>query len=266
MKIFVCVFAVLFAAPGFSQPGYAASTDKRGSLLERGPAIGLSAAEIEQAQLATGLVVCPDIRGSGALVLSNQIIVTAAHLFFDEQDRLRRTLRKCHFELQSDPHVRVKLDATSIVFGTDRYYLGGDWAVVRLVSPIQNARPYRPLPLPREGNPLPEGSRLFSIAAGARGFNGNPKVPIVQECTVKETRFNGRSVLSDCMSSFGMSGSIVLTRGAGDLLAAGITTGSITRQRSGNAHEEQFSTHATLHQEFLDAIANMARCGKATCE
>jgi hypothetical protein len=279
MHIFVFVFAVfLIAAAGVSQPGHAAPADKRGSLFAHGPKIGLSKEEIEQARQATGLVVCPatrtrtGVKGSGALVLSNQIIVTAAHLFFDKQDR-RRELSECYFELQSDPHVRVKLDTKAIVFGiTSRHgysYFLDDWAVVRLVSPIQRAKPYRPFPLPREGNPLPEGTRLISVAAMAKDFKNNPKMPIVQECKVTKTRFNVRAVLSDCTSSSGMSGSVFLTRKDGELFAAGIITGSGKRpaaQTPGNASDDQSSVHTTLQQEFLRALTGMARCGKAACE
>jgi hypothetical protein len=277
MHIFVFT-VLLISISGVSQPGYAASADKRGSLLELGPKIGLSKGEIEQARLATGLVVCPATRtltggkGSGALVQSNQIVVTAAHLFFDKQDR-RRDLSECYFELQSDPRVRAKLDATAIAFGsTDprRDYSGfDDWAVARLASPIQRAKPYRPFPLPREGNPLPEGTRLISVAAFATDFKSDPKLPIVQECKVIGMRYNVRAIISDCDSSHGMSGSITLVRRDGELFAAGTITKAtrrLTGQTSDRAHTDLTTVHTTLQQEFLRALTGMARCGKANCE
>jgi hypothetical protein len=35
--------------------------------------------------------------------------------------------------------------------------------------------------------------------------------------------------------------------------------------RRANAHEEQFTRHTIIQQEFFRAITNVARCGKPMC-
>ena len=66
--------------------------DDRGSLVELGPALGLSPDEIDRIRKVSGYVGClspsPSL-GSGALYLTNDQILTAGHIFFERSGRQR---------------------------------------------------------------------------------------------------------------------------------------------------------------------------------
>jgi hypothetical protein len=87
----------------------------------------LSDDEIERVRQTTGHVVCPGTKfgnrkmGSGALIVSNDLIITNAHVLIDENGRRREPLAKCFF---SDPDSPVdegylSADAGSYRFGTE---------------------------------------------------------------------------------------------------------------------------------------------------
>lgn len=207
-------------------------TDDRGSLIELGPQLGLSPEEIRQARTATGYVRCPGTTfkngttASGALVLSNQTVVTTAHTFIDRQGRWRDPISECYFLSQSERPLKIKFDPDKIVVGTRRPFdeAKNDWSVAHLVAPIKDAKPYRFLP--PDAPLLSADPRLISISAWASGFKSNRSIPIVQQCKIMYESSRAGPIYSDCDSSQGMSGSIILTRRAGELLAVGIIIGS----------------------------------------
>lgn len=286
MRISVFIIAVVFVAtlgafPQHGRAGIIGSTDDRGSLIKLGPKLGLSAAEIEQARRSTGYINCPlpkekkIITGSAALVLSNQTIVTAAHIFIDKKHRWREPLSDCYFRPQAAPFTKIKIDPTSIATGPltpGRRRQGiNDWAVVRLVSPVRGATPYEPLP--RVASVLRMFTRIVSIAASAKGFKSDLDIPLIQECEVRMTSLaeESRSFLSDCDTSPGMSGSIILVRRDGQLFAAAMTRAAT----EGNAYAEfdastgsdrAVTHHLEIREDFYRALTNMARCGKAACD
>src|SRR4026207_2276336 len=96
--------------------------DDRGSLLELGPKLGMSKEEIEQARASTGYVYC-NSRGisvvkrhgvSGFLALSNQVVVTAGHVFWGKPDL---TKLECFFQNQQNEYQTEQLD-----FASGAYY------------------------------------------------------------------------------------------------------------------------------------------------
>ena len=76
-------------------------SDDRDSLLAIGPSLGLSRGEISRIRSVSGYVGClspsPSV-GSAALFLTNQQILTAAHVFFEPSGKRRW---KCFFRPQS---------------------------------------------------------------------------------------------------------------------------------------------------------------------
>jgi hypothetical protein len=282
MRISNLVIAVVFAAtlnisPRDGRANVIGPTDDRGSLVTLGPKLGLTAVEIKQARGATGYIRCPGSKyknggvGSAALVLSNQTIVTVAHAFLDPQGRWREPLAECHFQPQSEAFPKIKIDPDNIVVGSHRPYgsqARNDWAVVRLKAPVNNAIPY---PVLSRDAPAPHPTtRLVSIAARAKGVSNDAKIPIVQECQVMTFLHTG-PIHSDCDASQGMSGSIILTRHAGELFATGITigTGLDSQDRKPfklvDIPEGSFTKHLVFRDDFLLAVTNMAKCGKPMC-
>jgi hypothetical protein len=205
-------------------------TDERGSLLEVGPNIGLSAAEIERIRKVSGHVACfapvPKV-GSGALYLSNGQVLTAGHIFFDGATRQS----KCFFRPQTPGSAWHELDAGAARFGASPPKPGSndDWAVVRLKAPLADAAPFRVMP----DAPVKAGDALIVITAQPEGFETlDPNVPVAQPCRVRRAPVSSAATSfyrSDCDASGGSSGGMHLARVDGELVFRGmtITTGPV---------------------------------------
>jgi len=94
---------------------------------------------------ASGLIECGNLHGAGQLTLTDQVVTTAAHVFFDEKGA--PTAKSCIFVLEKDGknQISVPIDLSSIVAGsTDPYSVAEvhDWAVARLTRPIEGVQPY----------------------------------------------------------------------------------------------------------------------------
>lgn len=232
----VLAIAALFLASatlGHAQPTLAPipvnvidGADERGSLIELGPSLGLSSAEIARIRKVAGHVACTDpepATATGALFLTSGQILTAAHTFF-RQDGARRTA--CFFRQQTPgSEWRPLADgADAIRFGSRAPKPGSnnDWAVVRLVSPINDAAPFAPDPSrPEAGDPL------IVVSAQPVGFEHiDPNVPVVQPCTVRRAPVSSAATSfyrSDCDAGQGSSGGMHLYRLDGELVFRGMT-------------------------------------------
>jgi hypothetical protein len=276
LTTFFATLTVLAAAPSIHH-GHAnivGPTDDRGTLIELGPKLGLSADEIEQARRSTGHIVCPVSKfdnggqASAALVLSNQTIVTVAHVFVKGEKQWRE-LSECFFRPQSPPFETIKIDPTNIAVGTTSPFTAAqfpkDWAVVRLSAPIEGAKPYRFLPLKISARK--DGIRFILISAGARDVKSDPKVPIVQECKFRKTSFKPPNLFfqSDCDTSFGMSGSVTLVRNDNELFVAAISQSSGPPSANYKAFkympgpDGSFANHLELREDFLRALVRLAK-------
>jgi len=104
----------------------------------------LNAAELRTRFSGSGLVECGEAHGAGQLTLANEIITTAAHVFFDEKGGPRA--KTCYFALENHgKEMRVPIDLGSIVAGsTDPYAIEAvhDWAVARLTHPVDDVTPF----------------------------------------------------------------------------------------------------------------------------
>ena len=104
----------------------------------------LDAAAITRGHAASGLIQCGNAHGAGQLTLSDDVITTAAHVFFDENGLPRS--RSCTFDVLLDGRaLQMPIDIGSIVAGSTNPYNvrpADDWAVARLVRPMVGVRPY----------------------------------------------------------------------------------------------------------------------------
>ncbi|WP_159730620.1 trypsin-like serine protease [Methylosinus sp. Ce-a6] len=104
----------------------------------------LDAGSLKQAHAASGLIQCGRAHGAGQLTLANNVITTAAHVFYDERGAKRA--RSCQFVTDVDGKKRrVAIDMTSIVAGSAKPYAVkaiNDWAVARLAQPLDDVKPY----------------------------------------------------------------------------------------------------------------------------
>ncbi|QBR72040.1 serine protease [Beijerinckiaceae bacterium] len=104
----------------------------------------LDATELRTRFAASGLIECGDAHGAGQLTLANDLVTTAAHVFFDERGTPRA--KTCFFSIETrGKQVRVPIDSASITAGsTNPYAIAAvhDWAVARLARPIDGVTPY----------------------------------------------------------------------------------------------------------------------------
>ena len=198
--------------------------DDRASLIERGPALGLSPAEIAHIRKVSGHVACAGdqaVTGSGALFLTNGQILTAGHIFFGPSGDLAA---KCFFRPQAPDSRWMELDLTRAKFGATPPKPGSnnDWAIVRLKTPIAGAEPFSPA-----AGPPAKGEALIVVSAQPAGFEQvDPNVPIVQGCTVRRVPVSSSTTSfyrTDCDAGGGSSGGMHLARIDGQLVFRGMT-------------------------------------------
>ncbi len=93
---------------------------------------------------ASGLIACGNLHGAGQLTLTDQVVTTAAHVFFDEKGA--PTAKSCLFILEVDnKQISVPIDLSSIVAGSTNPYAVAevhDRAVARLMKPVDGVQPY----------------------------------------------------------------------------------------------------------------------------
>jgi hypothetical protein len=201
-------------------------TDDRGSLLELGPALGLSAEEISRIRKVSGFVGCflptPSL-GSGALFLTNRQILTAGHIFFEDDGRPRSN---CFFKNQDEPSLRVDLVLDEARFGAVPPKPGSnyDFAIVRLAEEIPDAEPFPVV----ENARIATGDDLIVVTAHPAGMDKfvDNAIPVVQGCKVRRVPIS-TSITSffrtDCDASGSSSGGMHLARVNGELVYRGVT-------------------------------------------
>jgi hypothetical protein len=200
--------------------------DDRGSLLTLGPSLGLSSAEIARIRQVSGHVGCfeplPKV-GSGALYLANDLVLTAAHIFFDGGKRQS----KCFFRAQMPGAgwIELKTDKANARFGSSSPKPGSnnDWAIVRLAVPIAGAKPF-----PVDSAARSAGDPLVVVSAHPQGMENVPlDVPVAQGCTVRRVPVSSEATSfyrTDCDASPASSGGMHLFRDAdGQLAFRGMT-------------------------------------------
>lgn len=201
-------------------------TDERGPITERGPAIGLSAAEIARIRGVSGHVGCFEpvpVVGSGALFLADDLVLTAGHIFFQKNGA---PAAKCFFRAQTagSDWLPLRTDAANARFGAAPPKPGSnqDWAVVRLAAPLKDAVPFPPARTPPKA-----GDALVVVSAHPEGFESvDPAVPIVQACRVRRAPVSSGTTSfyrSDCDASGASSGGMHLAREGGELVFRGMT-------------------------------------------
>jgi hypothetical protein len=218
------------AVPGVTRVNIIDGEDDRDSLLAIGPSLGLSRSEMNRIRAVSGYVGClspsPSV-GSAALFLTNDQILTAAHVFFEPSGKRRW---KCFFRPQSPGSAMIDLivdDGTR--FGSQRPKAGSnnDWAIVQLVEPVSGAVPF---PV-RADVPVKNGDKLVVISAHPADMakDVDKDVPVAQGCRVRRAIDKSRSAAAtsffrtDCDATGASSGGMHLSRVGGELAFRGIT-------------------------------------------
>jgi hypothetical protein len=224
--VLAVVAAALSALPTFAN--IIDGTDERGPLVELAASLGLSAAEVDRIRKVSGHVVCFEPEptfGSGALFLTDDLVLSAGHIFFQASGA---PASKCFFRPQVPNSVPVPLltDAANARFGANPPKPGSnnDWAIVRLASPGA-AEPFPPAATaPKAGTPL------VVLSAHPVGFDAqDPDIPVAQPCSIRRAPVSSSSTTfyrSDCDASGSSSGGMHLSRENGALVFRGMTISS----------------------------------------
>lgn len=161
---------------------------------------------------ASGLIECGVAHGAGQLTVTDDLVTTAAHVFFDETGVPRA--KTCFFVIESGGKaVRVPIDLTSIVAGSKNPYAIAavhDWAVARLMRPIHGVQPYRLADSTKPRMPVE------FVARGHIDWGDGRKLS-VEKCMLHDQLSVGsegtREFSFDCETGDGASGGAVMVRG-----------------------------------------------------
>ena len=171
----------------------------------------LDAAELRTRFAGSGLIECGDAHGAGQLTLSNHLVTTAAHVFFNEKG-VRRA-KTCFFSMdRHGKEVKVPIDLGSIAAGsTNPYAIAAvhDWAVARLVHPVEGVTPYA---LADRASP---NTPVEFVARGHIDWGEGRKLSL-EKCHLRDQLTAGeegtREFSFDCETGDGASGGALVMR------------------------------------------------------
>jgi hypothetical protein len=165
--------------------------------------------QLRRAHAASGIVECGDSHGAGQLTVSNDVITTAAHVFFDEQGA--RRAKTCDFIVQLEGgQRRVQIDMTSIVAGARRPYATKavhDWAVAKLTHSLDDIAPYE------LATDFAVNEAIEFVARGHSDWGGGTLMSF-EDCHLRiqtdQMKSGPREFAFDCNTGDGASGGAVL--------------------------------------------------------
>ncbi len=169
----------------------------------------LVARDVIRAHMASGLIQCGNAHGAGQLTLTDEVVTTAAHVFFDENGLPRA--RACSFELTvNGAEVHVPVDLGSIVAGSTKPYdveVTHDWAVARLTHAVTGVKPYG------VATDVKENAPVTFVARGHIDW-GEARKLSMQDCALHDKLSAGaegtREFAFDCDTGDGASGGALM--------------------------------------------------------
>ncbi|VFU09837.1 trypsin-like serine protease [Methylocella tundrae] len=184
----------------------------------------LNPVELHHKFAASGLIECGAAHGAGQLTLTDDLVTTAAHVFFDEDGAPRA--KTCTFVNQVDgKDVRTPIDLSSIIAGSRNPYAVAavhDWAVARLTRPVNGATPYG-----LAGAESPNTPVEF-VARGHIDW-GEGRELSMEKCALHDQLSVGeegtREFSFDCETGDGASGGAVIVGDKGDPLVGAVLVG-----------------------------------------
>jgi len=235
------------------------SSDARLTLPEFAARTGQDPALFESRYAATGMVVCSGVYSTAQLTVRNDVVTTAAHAFYDADGNPRGDLSTCTFNiLVNGRQETIPLDVQSLRVGSRNPYSVApvfDWAVVRLVRAVPDARPYA------VGEPGPVGMPIVMLAHRHRGWI-HDGLKAIEACAIRiERRIdtkNPRELAIDCSAGEGASGSAIMSPGQATTMV-GIYVGwrSTHPDRPGPFSTTHMNFGVAVEGPFRNAIAAM---------
>jgi hypothetical protein len=171
----------------------------------------LDAKALHRTYAASGLIQCGNLHGAGQLTLTDQVVTTAAHVFFDETGA--PTGKSCIFVVEVDnKQISVPIDLSTIVAGSTNPYAVAevhDWAVARLTRPVEGVQPYGIAEAASADSPVE------FVARGHVDWGEGRRLSM-QKCQLRDQLATGkegtREYAFDCDTGDGASGGAVLAQ------------------------------------------------------
>ena len=179
----------------------------------------LDAEALKRQHAASGVIHCGNAHGAGQLTLADNVVTTAAHVFFNERGAPRADNAHCVFVVETQTgEIATAIDMASIIAGSrDPYNESAvhDWAVARLMRPLREAAPYA-LGAPAGGEPIRFVARGHSDWGAGRQMS-------LEACHIRDGLEAGaegtREFAFDCAAGVGASGGALLDIAGSRLVA-----------------------------------------------
>jgi hypothetical protein len=219
----------------------------------------LDAHALQRKFTASGLIECGAAHGAGQLTLTDDLVTTAAHVFFDEKGAPRA--KTCVFVIESNgAQIRTPIDLNSIVAGsTDPYAIEAvhDWAVARLTRPVHGVTPYGLADAARPNTPAE------FVARGHIDWGDGRRLSM-EKCTLHDQLAAGeegtREFSFDCETGDGASGGAVLA-GADDPVIEAVLVGWRSNKpfRSAPFSRSHYNFAVTVEGDFRKAVVEASK-------
>lgn len=218
----------------------------------------LDLAALERRHAASGVIHCGNARGAGQLTLADNVVTTAAHVFYDEAGAMRADAAHCAFTATVEGReFSVPVDAKSIVAGTTDPYATAaahDWAVARLTRAVPGVAPYG----------LGDPASNLPIRFAARGHSdwGAGRELSLEACRLRDNLSSGqegtREFAFDCAAGVGASGGALLDAEGDKLLAVFVGFRSVAADQRLAFSPFNYNFAVTVEGAFRRAVVEAA--------
>jgi hypothetical protein len=218
----------------------------------------LDSGELKRQHAGSGVIRCGNARGAGQLTVSDNVVTTAAHVFYNESGTLRASSAHCQFTVEAGgKEITTAIDVSSIVAGSTNPYnevAVHDWAVARLMRPVPEATPY--------ALGAPSGDLAIRFVARGHSDWGAGREMSVENCKMRDGIEAGaegtREFSFDCAAGVGASGGALLNAGGSRLLAVFVGYRSIAPDQHMAFSSQNYNFAVTCEGAFRRAIENEA--------
>lgn len=236
--------------------------EARRTLGEFARANRLDAAALARRHAASGVIHCGNVRGAGQLTLADDVITTAAHVFYGRDGALRADGAHCLFTATVAGVAKTSpIDLSSIISGNRDPYANPavhDWAVARLARPLKGAAPYA------IGPAAAPAQRIEFVARGHQDWGGAKQMSI-EACALHEALNAGaegtREISFDCAAGLGASGGAVLDASGARLLGIFVGYRSVAPDQPLAFSAQHYNFAVTLEGAFRRAVETAAGGG-----
>ena len=223
----------------------------------------LDARSIRRQHAASGVIRCGNARGAGQLTLSNDVVTTAAHVFFNEAGQPRADSEHCQFVVEAEgQEIATSIDVGSVVAGSaDPYHESAvhDWAVARLRRPLREAIPY--------ALGAPSGDAPVRFVARGHVDWGAGREMSMENCRLRDGLEAGaegtREFSFDCAAGLGASGGALLNASGSRLLAIFVGFRSEAPERRMAFSPRNYNFAVTVEGAFRRAVENATRAERS---